>query len=249
MEHKAIYKRVLIKITGEAMQGKLDFGISREATLKVAAKIKEVHGYGVDVVVVIGGGNIFRGLSASKNGFDRATADYMGMLATCMNALALQDALSAIGVENRVQSALSMPSVAEPYIRRRAIRHMEKGRVVIIAAGTGNPYVSTDTGAALKALELHCDIVIKATKVNGVYTQDPTLDPKAQKYISLNIEEAMSNARINVMDRAALSLCMENNMPILILKLFGKDTLKKAMQGEKVGTMVASNVKSLLASE
>ncbi len=220
------------------MLGKREYGIDPDAAEQVAQQIKAVYAKGVQVAVVIGGGNIFRGISGSKNGIERATADYMGMLATVMNALALQDALEKAGIPTRVQSALSMTSVAEPFVRRKAIRHMEKGRVVIIGAGTGNPYVTTDTGASLHALELHCDVVMKATKVNGVFDKDPVKYPDAKRYEVLNYKDAISFDSVQVMDTAALAMCSENNMAIMVFKLFEENNLERAVMGESVGTIV-----------
>ncbi|MEO8581209.1 MAG: UMP kinase [Patescibacteria group bacterium] len=232
------FNRILLKVGGESMLGKREYGIDPDAAELVAQQIRAVYAKGVQVAVVIGGGNIFRGISGSKNGIERATADYMGMLATVMNALALQDALEKLGIPTRVQSALSMTSVAEPFVRRKAIRHMEKGRVVIIGAGTGNPYVTTDTGASLHALELHCDVVMKATKVDGVYDRDPVKYPDAKRYEVLNFKDAIEMSDIQVMDTAALAMCNENNMAIMVFKLFEGNNLEKAVMGDSVGTMV-----------
>lgn len=242
----AKFKRVLIKVSGESMMGDRDHGISYDAALEVAAKLKKVRELGVDVAVVIGGGNLWRGLSASKTGFDRATADYMGMLATVMNAMALQDALTNTGVESRVQSALMMPAVAEPFIRRRAIRHMEKGRLVIIAAGTGNPYVTTDTGASLHALELGCEVFMKATKVDGVYDKDPKKFPDARRYETLTFQDALAMPGVEVMDSAAISMAMENNLSVMVFELFEGDNLLRAVKGESIGTLVSNNVETKL---
>lgn len=235
------YNRIMLKVGGESLIGNRKYGIDPKAVQQVAQKIKKVHSKKIQLSVVIGAGNIFRGISGSKNGIERATADYMGMLATVMNALALQDALEKEGVPTRVQSALNMPSVAEPFIRRKAIRHMEKDRVVIVAAGTGNPYVTTDTGAALHALELHCDVVMKATKVDGVYDKDPMKFDDAKKYQVLNFKDAISFAGVQVMDTAALAMCDENNMPILVFKLFEGNNLEQAVDGINIGTLVSSD--------
>lgn len=232
------FNRILLKVGGESMLGKREYGIDPDAAELVAQQIRAVYAKGVQVAVVIGGGNIFRGISGSRNGIERATADYMGMLATVMNALALQDALEKLGIPTRVQSALSMTSVAEPFVRRKAIRHMEKGRVVIIGAGTGNPYVTTDTGASLHALELHCDVVMKATKVNGVYDKDPMEHSDAKRYEVLNYKDAIAMDGVQVMDTAALAMCSENNMSIMVFKLFEGDNLERAVMGESVGTIV-----------
>lgn len=233
------YRRILLKLGGEIMLGDRDYGVSPEAASDVAKQIKEVHETGVQVAIVIGGGNIFRGISGAKHGLDRATADYMGMLATVINALALQDALEKEGVPTRVQSALSMPAVAENFIRRKAIRHMEKGRVVILAAGTGVPYVTTDTGASLHALELACDIVMKATKVDGVYDKDPLKYPDAKRFPTMTYMEAIADPNVQVMDTAALTMCMENKMKILVFDAFKRGNLLKAVQGEDIGTLVS----------
>lgn len=235
---KAVYQRILLKVGGEAMLGDREYGIDPDAAKGVAEQISAVYAKGVQVAIVIGAGNIFRGISGSKNGIERVTADYIGMLATMMNALALQDALEKLGVPTRVQSALIMPSVAEPFVRRKAIRHMEKGRVVIIGAGTGNPYVTTDTGASLHALELHCDVVMKATKVNGVYDKDPMKYDDAKRYKNLSFKDAIENAEVQVMDTAALAMCSENDMPILVFKLFEEKNLEKVINGEDIGTLV-----------
>lgn len=234
------YKRVLLKIGGESLLGDREYGISYEAALWVAEQLKEVQEMGVQVAVVIGGGNIFRGLSASKKGFERATADYMGMLATVINGLALSNALEEIGLYTRVQSALDMPKVAEPFIRRRAIRHMEKGRVVILVAGTGSPYVTTDSGAALKALELNCDVLMKATKVDGVYDKDPMKFKDAKRYKKLDYLEAIREDGVQVMDTSSISLCMDNSMEIMVFNLFEAGNLKRAVGGEDVGTLIGA---------
>lgn len=241
------YKRIMIKVGGESLMGDREYGISNEAAVEVAKKLKEIRDLGIEVAVVVGGGNIFRGLSASRSGFDRATADYMGMLATVMNGLALQDALSQLQVPTRVQSALSMPQVAEPFIRNKAIRHIEKGRLLILTAGTGNPYVTTDTGATLHALELHCEVVMKATKVDGIYEKDPLKYPDAKRYKTMTYRDAITMPEVQVMDTAGLSMSMENNMPIQIFKLFEGDNLRRACRGEDVGTLVANDVETVLA--
>ena len=236
---KPSFKRVLLKIGGESLLGEREYGISYEAGLSVARQIKEVRDLGVQVAIVIGGGNIFRGLSASQKGFERATADYMGMLATVINGLALQTALDEVGADSRVQSALDMPKVCEPFIRRKAIRHMVKGRVVILVAGTGSPYVTTDSGAALRALELNCDILMKATKVDGVYDKDPMVHKDAVRFPKMSYIEAIQNQDIKVMDTSALSLAMDNNMKIQVFDLFKEGNLKKAITGEDIGTLVS----------
>lgn len=232
------YARVLLKLGGEIMIGEREYGVSPEASRKVAEEIKEVHDQGVQMAIVIGGGNIFRGAAGEKNGVDRATGDYMGMLATVINGLALQDALEKVGVPTRLQSALTMPAVAENFIRRKAIRHMEKGRVVILAAGTGVPYVTTDTGATLHALELHCEAVLKATKVDGVYDKDPMKYPDAKRYSQLTYMECITNPNIAVMDTAGLTMSMENHMKIMVFDAFKKGNLLRAALGEDIGTLV-----------
>ncbi|MBI2010148.1 MAG: UMP kinase [Candidatus Chisholmbacteria bacterium] len=232
------YHRILLKIGGEALLGKRDYGIEVEATHQVAKQIKKIHQEKVQIALVIGAGNIWRGVAGSKNGIERATSDYMGMLATVINALAMQDALEKIGVDTRVQSAIEMKAVAEPFIRRRAIRHMEKGRVVILAAGTGSPFFTTDSGAALRALELKCDVLMKATKVDGVYDKDPLEHPDAKKFATISFVDAIKDKSIAVMDASALSLCMDNHLPILVFNLFQNGNLKKAVSGEPIGTLV-----------
>lgn len=233
------YNRILLKLSGEALSGSSGFGIDVSEAEAIASRIKEVHGMGVEVAVVIGAGNIWRGKQGLDRGMDRATADYMGMLGTVMNAMALMDALERSGVFTRVQSAIEMRSVAEPYIRRRAIRHLEKGRVVILSAGTGNPYFSTDTAAALRAMEIDANVVIKATKVDGVYDSDPKKNPEAKKFDQLKYIDVL-NRRLEVMDSTAISLCMENNLPILVLNLWDPHALMRALKGEQVGTLVSS---------
>ncbi|MFH1361707.1 MAG: UMP kinase [bacterium] len=233
----AKYKRILLKLSGEVFGGTRKYGIDLETLNVVADEIKSVRSLKVDVAIVVGGGNIFRGVAGAVNGIDRATGDYMGMLGTVINSLALQDALERIGVPSRVQTAIAMQSVAESFIRRRAIRHMEKGRVVILAAGTGNPYFSTDTTAALRAAELDVDVILKATKVGGVYDKDPVLHPDAKKYKKISHMKVISK-RLKVMDTTAASLCMENNIPIIVLNLTEKGNIKRAVQGKDVGTLV-----------
>lgn len=240
---KAKYTRILLKMGGEALLGDREYGISPQAATSVAQEIKAVHALGIQTAVVIGAGNIFRGLSASKQGIDRATADYMGMLATIMNSLALQDALEKIGVDTRVQTAIEMREIAEPFVRRRALRHMEKGRVVILAAGTGSPYFTTDTGAALRALELNCEVLLKATKVDGIYDKDPLKFKDAKRYRNISYLEAISEEGIEVMDTAAISLCMDNKIPILVFDLFKTGNLNRVVQGEDIGTLVTGGKK------
>ena len=233
------YRRILLKLGGEALSGPGDFGIDPDRAEDIAQRVSEVHALGVDVVIVIGGGNLWRGRAGLDRGMDRATADYMGMLAPVMNGLALMDAMGRMGLVTRVQSAIQMHSVAEPYIRRRAIRHLEKGRVVILTGGTGNPYFSTDTAAALRAMEIGADVLIKATKVDGVYDADPMKTPNAQRFERRSYIETL-NRRLAVMDSTAISLCMDNNLPILVLNLWNKDDLRLALYGEKIGTLVTA---------
>lgn len=234
------YKRILLKIGGEALLGDRQYGISPQACVDIATQIKEIHDLGIQIGLVIGAGNIFRGIAASKNGIERATADYMGMLATVMNALAMQDALEKLGSPTRVQSAIEMRAVAETFIRRRAIRHMEKGRIVILAAGTGNPYVTTDSGAALRALELNCEIVLKATKVDGVYNKDPLQYPDATRFKTMTYVDAIKDPEVNIMDASGISLCMDNKMPIYVFNLFEQGNLKRAVMGDDIGTLVSA---------
>lgn len=235
---KPIYKRIILKLSGEALAGQLGYGIDAGVIASIAHQIKEVVDLRVEVAVVVGGGNIWRGIAGSQKGMDRATADYMGMLATIMNALALQDALETIQVPTRVQSSISMQQVAEPYIRRRAIRHLEKGRVVIFAAGTGNPYFSTDTTAALRAAEIEAEVILMAkNKVDGVYSADPFKDKNAVKYDSLTYMQVLSN-NLGVMDSTASSLCMDNNIPLVVFSITEQGNIKKVVIGEKIGTIV-----------
>src|SRR6266516_91392 len=231
------YRRILLKLSGEALGGEGGQGIRPEAVQDMAEQIREVRELGVQVVVVVGGGNIFRGLTGSERGIERATGDYMGMLATIINALALQDALEKNGIPTRVQSAITMAQVAEPFIRRRAMRHLEKGRVVIFAGGTGNPYFSTDTAAALRANEIGAEVILKATKVDGIYDSDPKKNPKAKRFSQITYLDALQR-QLKVMDSTAFSLCMDNKMPIIVFELFRPHNLKKVVLGEKVGTVV-----------
>lgn len=240
MSEKIRYKRILLKLSGEALMGEKGYGIDSSTVQHMASEIKDIVKMGVAVAIVIGGGNIFRGVEASVKGMERASADYMGMLATVINALALQNALEKVGVPTRVQSAIAMQALAEPYIRRRAIRHLEKKRVVIFAAGTGNPYFTTDTAAALRAMEIGADIILKATKVDGVYSSDPMKDPKARRYTTISYMEVLKKG-LSVMDSTAISLCMDNNLPIVVLNLRDKGNVRKAIEGKKVGTLVRSN--------
>jgi uridylate kinase len=232
------YHRILLKLSGEALAAEHATGIDPQLAANIALRVREVRELGVDVAIVIGAGNLWRGRVGLELGMDRATADYMGMLATVMNALALMDALERMNVVTRVQSAIEMRSVAEPYIRRRAIRHLEKGRVVIFGGGTGNPYFSTDTAAALRAMEIDADVLIKATKVDGVYDADPKKNINAVKFDNLSYIETL-NRRLEVMDSTAVSLCMENKLPILVLNLWDPDALRQALFGEPVGTLVS----------
>jgi len=233
------YHRILLKLSGEALAGDQGFGIDPQRAEDIAARVREVHELGVDVALVIGAGNLWRGRAGLERGMDRATADYMGMLATVMNALALMDALERMGVMTRVQSAIEMRSVAEPYIRRRAIRHLEKGRVVIFGGGTGNPYFSTDTAAALRAMEIDADVVIKASKVDGVYDMDPKTNPLAVRFDKLTYIDFL-NRQLQVMDSTAVSLCMDNKLPILVLNLWDPDALRRALLGDAIGTLVTA---------
>jgi uridylate kinase len=239
MEKTLKYKRILLKLSGEALGGEGGCGIDPCQAEMLAQAVSEVRKQGVDVAIVIGAGNLWRGRIGIERGMERATADYMGMLATVMNALALMDAMERMGLVTRVQSAIEMHAVAEPYIRRRAIRHLEKGRVVILGGGTGNPYFSTDTAAALRATEIGADLLIKATKVDGVYDSDPMKNPAAVRYERLTYMEAI-NRRLEVMDTTAITLCMENNMPILVLNLWQPGALVEAVYGGQVGTLVTA---------
>jgi uridylate kinase len=231
------YDRILLKLSGEALAGQQGYGIDPEVISTIASEIKDVVALGVEVALVIGGGNIFRGLSAASRGMDRASADYMGMLATVMNSLAMQDALETVGVNTRVQSAIEMQEIAEPYIRRKAVRHLEKGRVVIFGAGTGNPYFTTDTAASLRAMEINADIILKATKVDGVYNADPEKDKDAVKYDKLTYIEVLQK-NLQVMDATATSLCMDNSLPIIIFDLTSPGNIEKVVRGAEIGTLV-----------
>ena len=236
---KVRYKRILLKLSGEALAGDKGFGITTEIISRIAGEIKGVHELGVEVALVLGGGNIFRGLAGTAQGMDRTASDYMGMLATVINSLALQDRLERIGVYTRVMSAIEMHQVAEPYIRRRAVRHLEKQRVIIFAAGTGNPYFTTDTAASLRAMEIGADIIMKATQVDGVYTADPKKDKDATMYRSLTYIDVL-NKNLKVMDSTAISLCMDNNLPILVFNLGVPGNLRRAVMGDDIGTFVRS---------
>jgi uridylate kinase len=231
------YKRAVLKLSGESLQGIKGYGIESEATINICKRIKEITELGVELAIVIGGGNIIRGISASEQGLERTTADYMGMLATVINALGLQNFLEKIGVETRVLTAIDINKLAEPYIRRRALRHLEKKRVLIFAAGTGNPYFSTDTAAVLRAIELNAEVILKATKVDGIYDSDPEKNPNAKKFDKLKYIDVL-NKQLKIMDLTAISLCMDNNLPILVFNLWEQGILKKAFNGEHVGTIV-----------
>jgi uridylate kinase len=233
-----VYKRALLKLSGEALMGEQQFGVDPSVTTRIALDVREICGLGVETAIVIGGGNIFRGLAASARGMDRATADYMGMLATVINALALQDALERQGVVTRVVTAIEMRAVAEPFIRRRAIRHLEKGRVVIFAAGTGSPYFTTDTAAALRAMEIRADVILKGTKVDGIYTADPMVDPHATKYARISYLQVLEQ-QLKVMDATAISLCMDNKLPIVVFNLRHSGNLRRVVLGDPIGTTVS----------
>ncbi|MFK7695804.1 UMP kinase [Paenibacillus sp. HJGM_3] len=236
------YKRVVLKLSGEALAGQQGYGIDSEMIASIAQQVKDVHELQVEVAIVVGGGNIWRGIAGSAKGIDRATADYMGMLATVMNSLALQDALEQIGVPTRVQTSITMQQVAEPYIRRRAIRHLEKGRVVIFAAGTGNPYFSTDTTAALRAAEIEAEVILMAkNKVDGVYSADPFKDATAEKFETLTYMEVLSK-NLGVMDSTASSLCMDNNIPLVVFSISEEGNIKRVVLGEKIGTIVKGSI-------
>lgn len=240
MAPKPIYHRVLLKLSGEALVGEREYGISPAVVEEAAAEIKEVRALGVEVAIVIGGGNIYRGVAASTQGMDRASADQMGMLATVINSLALQDALEKMGIFTRVMSAIEMNQVAEPYIRRRAVRHLEKGRVVICAAGTGNPFFTTDTAAALRAMEVKAQVILKATRVEGVYDTDPLINKEAKKFEKLTYIEVL-NRGLKIMDATAISLCMDNRLPIIVFNLTRKGNIKRVVLGEKIGTIIGVN--------
>jgi uridylate kinase len=231
------YNRILLKLSGEALAGEGNFGIDPIRADELAATVKSIHDYGVEIAMVIGAGNLWRGKDGLAHGMDRATADHMGMLATVMNALALADAFGRIGIDTRVQTAIEMRAVAEPYIRGRAIRHLEKGRVVILGAGTGNPYFTTDTAAALRAMEIDAELLVKATKVDGIYDSDPKLNPSAKRFDQISYIDAI-NLGLKVMDGTALTLCMDNEMPIVVLNLWQDDSLKNTVLGSNMGTLV-----------
>ncbi|RYM33046.1 UMP kinase [Brumimicrobium glaciale] len=232
------YKRVLLKLSGESLMGDKQFGIDNARLTKYAEQIKEITDLGVELGIVIGGGNIFRGVQAEEGGMDRTHGDYMGMLATMINAMALQSALETAGIDSRLLSAIEMKEIAEPYVRRRAVRHLEKGRVVIFGAGTGNPYFTTDSAASLRAIEINADVIIKGTRVDGIYTKDPEKDPTAEKYDSISFDDVYSNG-LNVMDMTAFTLCKENDLPIIVFNINIEGNLKRIIMGEPVGTIVA----------
>lgn len=231
------YKRILLKLSGESLMGNKQFGIDHDRLTEYAAAIKEVAAMGVEVAIVIGGGNIFRGIQAAEGGMDRVQGDYMGMLATVINSMALQSSLEKAGVETRLQSAIKMEQICEPFIRRKAVRHLEKNRVVIFGAGTGNPYFTTDTAATLRAIEIEADVVLKGTRVDGIYSADPEKDKNATKYDTISFEEVYAKG-LEVMDMTAFTLCKENNLPIIVFDMNKKGNLKRLVEGEKVGTLV-----------
>ena len=235
------YKRILLKLSGEALLGSRQYGVDPEVCAFIAQQVAEVRSRGVEVGIVVGGGNIFRGMQAAAQGMDRATGDYIGMLATVMNGLALQDAVDRMNIPTRVMSAIAMNEIAEPYIRRRAVRHLEKGRVVIFVAGTGNPYFTTDTAAALRAIEIGAEVLMKATKVDGVYDADPMTVPGARRYDRLEYADLLRD-QLKVLDGAAVSLCMENDLPIIVFDLNGTDNIARVVAGEQVGTLIAGPV-------
>lgn len=234
---KPVFKRIVLKISGEALQGRLGYGIDYDVTASIARQIKEVKALGVEIAIVIGGGNIFRGVAGNIKGIDRVNADYMGMLATVINGLALQDALEKAGVFTRLQTAIDMQELAEPFIRRRAIRHLEKGRVVVFVGGTGNPYFTTDTTAVLRAIEIGADVILKATKVDGVYSSDPVKNKRARKYDTLRYIEVLRKG-LRVMDATATSLCMDNKLPIIVFNLMKEGNIRRVVLGDKIGTVV-----------
>lgn len=238
---KPVYKRLLLKLSGEALMGEQSFGISADAIKTYAQEIKNIHDMGIELAIVIGGGNIFRGLSGSDQGIDRVTGDHMGMLATVINSLALQNAIEKLGLQTRVLTALDMPKVAEPFIKRRAIRHLEKGRIVIFGAGTGNPYFTTDTAAALRAIEINADLVAKATKVDGIYDKDPMIFDDAVRYDKVSYDEVLAK-NLRVMDATAISLCRENDLPIMVFNLLNEGNIEKVVTGQDIGTTVVEKV-------
>lgn len=231
------YKRILLKLSGESLMGDQQYGIDNKQVLQYAKDIKSVHEKGIEIAIVVGGGNIFRGLSAEKSGMDRAQADYMGMLATVINCMALQNALETVGVETRLQSAIKMEQVCEPYIRRRAMHHLELGKIVIFGAGTGNPYFTTDTAASLRAIEIKADVVLKGTRVDGIYTADPEKDPTATRFDEISFQEVYDKG-LNVMDMTAITLCQENKLPIIVFDMNKQGNFMKIADGEQIGTLV-----------
>ncbi|MCL0074931.1 UMP kinase [Thermodesulfovibrionales bacterium] len=237
MNGRSCYKRVLLKLSGETLMGDKKYGIDPATAAFIAAEVVKAAETGVQIAIVIGGGNIFRGVQASVEGIERASADYMGMLATVINALALQNALEELGLQTRVQSAIEMKEVAEAYIRRKAIRHLEKGRIVIFAAGTGNPYFTTDTAAALRAMEIGADVVLKGTRVNGIYTADPEKNPGANKFSEISYIDVLKRG-LDVMDSTAITLCMDNNLPIVVFSIKNEDNIKNLIEGNKIGTTI-----------
>ncbi|MCB1156820.1 MAG: UMP kinase [Leptospiraceae bacterium] len=245
-KERKTYNRILIKLSGEALApAEGEFGIDGEKVLALAKEIQNIHGKGKEIAIVVGGGNIFRGTTGVTKGIERATADYMGMLATIINALALQDACEKLGLYTRVQSAIEVNSTAEPYIRRRAVRHLEKKRVVIFAGGIGSPYFTTDTSASLRAIEVGCEVILKATKVDGVYTDDPKKVPDARRYSTLSFQESITR-RLKVMDQTALSLCMENNLPVIVFDIFKQGNLNNLIEGKEVGTLISNSVEVVI---
>ncbi|MFQ6677957.1 MAG: UMP kinase [Fidelibacterota bacterium] len=234
---KLLYQRVLLKFSGEALAGKSGFGIDPSKALQLSKEIKSVHDLGVGIILIVGAGNIFRGVQAANKGMDRVTGDYLGMLATIMNAISLQDALEHTGVETRTLSAITVTQISEPYIRRRALRHLEKGRIVIVAGGTGNPYFTTDTAAVLRATELRAEVVVKATKVDGIFDKDPVSHPDAVRFDTVTFEEVL-NKNLRVMDLTAITLCKENNLPIRVLNMNESGSMVRMLQGEDIGTLV-----------
>ncbi|MBP6090889.1 MAG: UMP kinase [Crocinitomicaceae bacterium] len=231
------YKRILLKLSGESLMGEKQFGIDNNRLAQYAVQIKEMHDLGVEIAIVIGGGNIFRGVQAEEGGMDRTHGDYMGMLATMINSMALQASLESAGIKTRLQSAIEMKEIAEPYVRRRAVRHLEKGRVVIFGAGTGNPFFTTDSAASLRAIEINAEVILKGTRVDGIYTADPEKDPTATKYDQISFDDVYAKG-LNVMDMTAFTLCKENNLPIIVFDMDTPGNFKKLMKGEQVGTIV-----------
>jgi uridylate kinase len=231
------YKRILLKLSGESLMGEKQFGIDNNRLAQYAAQIKEMHDLGIEIAIVIGGGNIFRGVQAEEGGMDRTHGDYMGMLATMINSMALQASLESAGIKTRLQSAIEMKEIAEPYVRRRAVRHLEKGRVVIFGAGTGNPFFTTDSAASLRAIEINAEVILKGTRVDGIYTADPEKDPTATKYDQISFDDVYAKG-LNVMDMTAFTLCKENNLPIIVFDMDTPGNFKKLMKGEHVGTIV-----------